>query len=229
MTVLFVIATIITFLTIDWFVQRRKERLAAKIAPATVPAQSNPIRLPAGIFFAPSHTWLNLFPSGKIRLGIDDFISRLLMRPEIVMLKKVNDRVKKGEPLILLKEGKHHLTIRSPLEGDILAVNDELPVNPDLLGDRLFTDGWGYIMKPRRPADVKGLLLGNESRAWIGQEFQRLRDLFAGLGRNNVMEPVLLQDGGPPIAGALVAMDDAVWQQLDREFLSVEESKGMIQ
>jgi glycine cleavage system H protein len=222
MTVLFVIATIVAFLGIDWLVQRRKERLAGKTALAADQARTNPVRLPAGIFFAPSHTWLNLFPSGKIRLGIDDFISRLLTRPEIVMLKRANDKVKKGEPLILLKEGQHRLTIRSPLEGDILAVNDELPKHPDLLRDRLFSDGWGYIMKPHRAADVKKLLLGNESRAWIQEEFQRLRDLFAGLGRDGALEPVLLQDGGPPIAGALGAMDDVVWEQLDREFLHVQ-------
>jgi glycine cleavage system H protein len=222
MTVLFVIATIISFLVIDWFVQRRKERLAASTAPVSKPVQTNPVRLPAGIFFAPSHTWLNLFPSGKIRLGIDDFISRLLTRPEIVMLKKTNEMVKKGEAVILLKEGKHRLTVRSPIEGEILTVNDELPKHPDLLGDRLFSDGWGYIMKPRRSSDVKKLLLGNESRAWIGFEFQRLRDLFAAPGHSGELQPVFLQDGGPPISGALATMDDAVWQQLDREFLAVQ-------
>ena len=222
MTVLFVIATIISFLVIDWFVQRRKERLAAGIAPVSRVAQTNPVRLPAGIFFAPSHTWLSLFPSGKIRLGIDDFISRLLTRPEIVLLKRTSEQVKKGDPLILLREGKHRLTVRSPIEGEILAVNDELPKHPELLGDQLFSEGWGYIMKPRRSSDVKKLLLGRESRAWIGLEFQRLRDLFAAPGHGGELQPVFLQDGGPPVSGALAGMDDAVWQRLDSEFLAVQ-------
>jgi hypothetical protein len=123
---------------------------------------------------------------------------------------------------MLLKEGAHRLTIRSPLDGEVLAVNDALPKNPEFLGDRLFSDGWGYIMKPRRPADVKKLLLGNESRLWIQAEFQRLRDLFAGAGTQGALEPVLLQDGGPPIAGALGAMEDAVWLRLERDFLDVQ-------
>ena len=221
MTVLFVLATIIAFLAVDWLVQRREERASAP-APARGPAVTEPVRLPAGIFFAPSHTWLNLFPSGKTTVGVDDFVSRLLSKPEIVMLRKPKDHVGKGDPLFLLKEGNHRLTIRSPLEGEILAVNDELPKNPDLLGRRLFSDGWGYIMKPLYPSEVKKLLLGNESRLWIQREFQRLRDLFAILGREESLAPVFLQDGGPPIAGALLQMDDAVWQKLDTEFLSVQ-------
>jgi len=122
MTVLFVIATIVAFLGIDWFIQRRKERLAATTTAVPEQPKSNPVRLPAGIFFAPSHTWLNLFPSGKIRLGIDDFISRLLTRPEIVMLKRANDQVKKGERGITPIDEDHLLTMALP--------DPETPGNP---------------------------------------------------------------------------------------------------
>jgi glycine cleavage system H protein len=223
MTVLFVIATIILFLSIDWLVRKTKEQPSAipQPSPASI-AKTYPIRIPEGIFFAPSHTWLNLYPSGKVRLGVDDFISRLVETPEIVLLKNPGEKIQKGDPLILLKEGGHFLTIRSPLAGDVLAINEELTSNPALLKERLFSDGWGYVIKPSKLGEIKRMLIGNETHAWIRNEFQRLRDFFAGMSKNGALEPAFLQDGGPPIAGVLRTMDDAVWQHLDHEFLQAQ-------
>lgn len=219
MTVLFVIATIILFLSADWILHRVRGRSLAPERPA---AKSHPIRLPEGIFFSPSHTWLSLFPSGKIRLGIDDFISSLVDMPDIKLLKNPGESIRRGDPLILLQEGGHTLTIRSPLSGKILAINEDLPGNPALLKERLFIDGWSYVIKPEKLNEIKRMLIGAESQAWIRNEFRRLRDLFAGLSKNGSLQPAFLQDGGPPVAGVLRTMDDAVWKQLDREFLEVQ-------
>jgi glycine cleavage system H protein len=177
--------------------------------------------LPDGVFFAPSHTWLNLYPSGTLRLGVDDFIARLVESPEILLLKCPGDHFQKGDPLIQLKEGNHALTIRSPLEGEIVAINEELTADPSLLRERMFSSGWGYIIKPSRIDEIKTMLIGSETRSWIRNEFQRLRDLFAQLNNKGSLAPACLQDGGPPIAGVLRTMDDVVWKRLDNEFLQV--------
>src|ERR1051326_1527691 len=219
MTVLFMIATIIIFLSADWLLHRRQGKSLATERPAI---NTYPIRLPEGIFFSPTHTWLSLFPSGKILLGVDDFISRLIDCPQSSLLKNPGENIRRGDPLILLSEGGHSLTVRSPLSGTILAVNEELPGNPALLKERLFVDGWSYVIKPERLNEIKRMLIGGESQAWIRNEFRRLRDLFAGLGKNGSLEPAYLQDGGPPVAGVLRSMDDAIWQQLDREFLEIK-------
>ena len=221
MTVLFVIATIVIFLTIDWFIQRTKQRRPLAISQQK-PAFDFAIRLPDGIFFAPSHTWLSLFPTGKVHLGVDDFISRLLDNPEISFLKTTGEQISKGDPLILLKTDGHKLSIRSPIDGEVLAINERLPENPKLLQEALFSDGWAYLIKPKHHSDLKNLLLGTETRTWIRHEFQRLKDLLAGLVRNGSVQPAFLQEGGPPIPGALKMMDDIVWQHIDNEFLKVQ-------
>ena len=216
MTVLFVIATIIIFLGIDWLMRLVKQQPISTVRPA---AATYPIRLPDGIFFTPSHTWLNLYPSGRIRLGIDDFISRLVEEPEITLLRNPGEQIQKGDPLILLKEQNHSLTIRSPFAGEVVAINEELPPHPSLLKESLFSQGWGYDIKPAKLSEIKQMMIGNETRTWIRGEFQRLRDLFASLNKNGSLAPAYLQDGGPPIAGVMKSMDDAVWQQLDKLFL----------
>jgi glycine cleavage system H protein len=211
MTVLFVIATIVIFLTIDWFVRSRKPQTAARHVE-----DQYPLRIPDGIFFAPSHTWLNLFPSGKIRLGVDDFIARLVKEPEIVLLKQSGEKISKGEPLMQLKKGDSVLTVRSPLSGEILEANTELTTNP------LFGEGWSYGIQPSAISELKQMLIGSESRVWIRNEFQRLRNFFAALNTNGAATPAFMHDGGLPVSGILGTMDGDTWQKLEHEFLEVQ-------
>lgn len=219
MTVLFVIATILLFLMIDWVIRRIRGESVEPIKPSTRRNLSYPIRVPDGIFFAKSHTWLTLFPSGSVQLGVDDFVGRLLENPTVTLLKKPGDEVSKGDPIILLKENHHELTIRSPLEGTIMNSNEGLVQHPESLNERLFSDGWGYIIKPRHSNDVKGLLLGTETRTWLKDEFRRLRDLFSGVMTKDTATPAFMQDGGPPIAGVMKDMDNSIWKRFESEFL----------
>lgn len=220
MTVLFVIATIIVFLTIDWFVRRSHAVKAAAAAPAAAEPYSYPLRIPEGIFFAKSHTWLNLFPSGKVRLGIDDFLGRLLAKPEIILIKGTGDHVYKGTPILMIREGEHLLTVRSPIDGEILSSNVNITKQPELLRERLFSDGWAYTIKPKNLDELKSLLIGSEPRQWMANEFRRLRDFLAGVGGE--LAPATLQDGGPPVVGIMRQFDESVWKSFEQEFLRIQ-------
>jgi len=223
MTVLFVVATIIAFLIIDWFARRVKEKKTVVAPQSASVAKPLSVRTPEGIYFTPSHTWLNLFPSGKVRLGIDDFVSRMFENPRITLLKRAGERVMPGDPILLMQEGEHTLTVRSPIECDILSGNDELAQRSDALYENLFSDGWAYTIKPARFADLRSLMLGPDSRTWMNIEFSRLRDFFAGALGSPELSPALMQDGGVPVAGALKTMGNDRWEQFEDEFLSVEE------
>ncbi len=223
MTVLFVITTILVFLAIDAFVRRAREKREALGVPAFEKYQTHtsPVRIPEGIFFARSHTWLNIFPSGKVYLGVDDFVTRLLDKPQITLLKTSGDRVAKGDPILLLKEDQRELVVSAPMDGEILAVNEELAARPDIMKKFLFTNGWAYSMKPKCPSELKEMMLGEETATWIAEEFRRLRDVFSGISQHGELVPALLQDGGPPVAGAMKQMPVSVWNRFEREFLVV--------
>jgi glycine cleavage system H protein len=213
MTVLFVVLTIVVLLAVDWLVRRGKAPIPAPLAATP------PVRLPGGVFFARSHTWLNLFPSGHAWLGIDDFVARLLDDPRVTFLAEPGARVKRGDPLFKLEENGHAFTVRSPIHGEVLAVNHELAQEPGLLRRAPLLDAWAIEVAPARPADLKTLLLGDETRRWMGDEFARLRDVLAGAG--GVLQPAMLQDGGPPVAGAMKLVGPEVWERFEREFLEV--------
>jgi len=137
------------------------------------------------------------------------------------LLKSAGAEVRKGDPILMLKEGDRSLTIRAPMDGEILAVNDSIRNRPELLKEMLFTDGWAYMLRPRRLSELRQMLLGEETSKWVGTEFRRLRDVFAGTGDSGGLVPALLQDGGPPIAGAMKQMNEEVWERFENEFLQV--------
>ncbi len=222
MTVLFVLTTIIVFLAADFVVRWVREKKGLRLATLTQGAakHTSTVRIPEGIFFSPSHTWLNLFPSGKVYVGIDDFVTRLLEKPVIVLLKKEGDRVTKGEPILLVQEDGRELKVRAPMNGTILSVNEEILQKPDLIKNQLFTEGWAYAFKPIRLTELKDMLFGEETSSWIAEEFRRLRDVFSGITNSEGLVPALLQDGGPPVAGAMKHMPASVWNRFEQEFLA---------
>ena len=217
MTVIFVALTILFFLGVDWILQRRKE--ARSVVPALAGAQEARVRLPSGVFFAPSHTWLNLFPSGRAWLGIDDFVVRLLERPRVRFLKETGSQVSRGDALLVIEDGERQLTVQSPLDGRVTALNSKLLKRPGALRQAPFCEGWACEIRPDRQADLKSLMLGDESAGWMQREFGRLRDVLAGAGPE--LSPAMLQDGGPPIAGAMKHVSREVWTRFEREFLEV--------
>jgi glycine cleavage system H protein len=219
MTVILVVGTILLFLGLDWMVRIRKQDHAALVERRVVEAHSARVRMPGGVFFSRSHTWLNMFPSGKVLVGVDDFVNRLVDDPKVTLLKRTGERVVKGDPIMTLTTEGHSLTVRSPIDGEILAPNTSLVKHPELMRESLFSEGWAYAMKPVRPSELKHLLLGEETRRWIQDEFARLRDVFAGAGA--LAAPALLQDGGPPVKGAMTRMDQQVWLRFEEEFLQV--------
>lgn len=221
MTALFFVATIVFFLGIDWVVQRLKKDTAveAGLAPQTS-AQTGQLRVPEGIFFAKSHTWVNLFPSGKVRLGVDDFVGNLMENPRIAFALKPGDRVEKGDPLLVVEDGDRRVTIRSPLAGEVLAVNADLEKSPQLMRESLFSEGWAYSIRPRRIEELRSMLIGEETRSWMSGELGRLRDLLAGVAS---LQPaaVMLQDGGAPAAGLLKRLDPSKVVEFEERFLQV--------
>jgi glycine cleavage system H protein len=215
MTVILVAVTILFCLGLDWLVRGRKES-----AGAGATARALKVRLPGGIFFSRSHTWVNLLTSGKALVGVDDFVSRLVEEPDVTLLKNPGERVGRGEPFLRLSAGDRTLTLRSPIDAVVLTRNEDLVIGAEPNPGAQLSDGWAYAVRPTKPGDIRQLLLGEESRGWIREEFARLRDVFAGAGGDAALSPATLQDGGPPLAGSMAKMDGKVWEHFEREFLA---------
>lgn len=216
MTVLLFISTIVLFLTIDYFIQRKKRTVP--VVQATRPRVSA-FRVPAGIFFTRSHTWLSLFPSGKVQLGIDDFLSRMFIKPSIAILKNGGETISKGDPILRLDEGNNTVVVRSPIDGTIEAVNMKLTKDSSAITDALFSEGWAYTIQPSNANDLRSFYLGEDTKVWLKGEMGRLRDFFARLA---APVPAFMQDGGELSKGVLNNLTSDQCRKFENEFLRVE-------
>ncbi len=218
MAAIFVVATILAFLAVDWIVQKRRAKTMVPAAAGLAFEQPVSMRLPDGVFFSRSHTWLSLFPSGKVRLGIDDFVANLFEKAEITLVKNPGDHVARGDALMVLAEHGQAVTVMAPISGEVVALNDKLEGAKGLKMRDLFSEGWAYTVQPDNPEELRTLLIGKETRSWMAQEMSRLRDFFAHTLVNGLAAPAL-QDGGVPAPGALLHLDADAWKRFEQEFL----------
>ncbi|HLP16892.1 MAG TPA: hypothetical protein VK470_11570 [Bacteroidota bacterium] len=229
MTVLLFVATIVVFLGIDYFVRRAKGEapLGASARTQQTARAASSMRFPEGVFFSKTHTWLNLSPSGKVRLGVDDFLSRMFTAPELTLLKGEGEQIAKGEAIMRMKEAGKSLTVFSPIDGRITRRNSHFDQSAARTTEEFFAKGWAYTVEPKGGAgDLRELLLGAETKRWIKSELSKLRDFLATSSSSSTLQTgtaaLSLQDGGEPMPGVLSQMSIEDLARFEAQFLACE-------
>lgn len=234
MVTMLVLLTIILFLTLDLLIRwRRAPR--AKPAAAPVPTlaghvmdfllpglQPERFALPGGLFFHRGHTWANLLFSGQVKVGVDDFVQKLLGRMDAITLPPVGVAVKAGEPFVAIRQGGRTARLPAPVDGVVCAVNIEVAKAPGLLKRDPYTRGWLVALRPTNlAADLPRLRVGESAWAWLKAELARLRE-FLGVAftlQRDALVGVTAADGGLVADGLLEHLDDEIWSRFRQEFI----------
>jgi glycine cleavage system H lipoate-binding protein len=221
MVALLVVMTFIVALVIDALVRRaRKGRLEPVKVYAPAMKRSMP-GFPPGYFFTPGHVWMNLRPSGKVQVGVDELIGRLIGKVDKVALKRAGEKVRKGDLLASVTQGDKTIRILSPIEGTIEQYNFELEDNPDEFAENPYTKGWFYLIHPSNlAADLKNFAVADQTRNWWSKELNRLREFV----QSHLPQPALaglatLPDGGLPLDGLVAHFDKKTVEELESQFL----------
>lgn len=214
MTALFVVATIVFFLTIDYFVQKKESPAGEKWPLLSIPLQpvaAAAMKMPAAAFLHPGHTWLMLHENGNLRVGIDDFAAEVLGKSQKLDLPSVDSQVKTGDRLLGLQVANRTADFVAPIDGEIVAVNGHIA--PEKLPGE-----WLVEIKPQRFGEqLQSLRIAEVAREWLERERARFKDFLAYF--NGDQEPAL-QDGGEPIPGVLAHANDEIWKAFQEEFLT---------
>ena len=107
--------------------------------------------------FTKDHEWVEL--SGDVAtVGITAYAAEQLGDVVFVELPDVGKDVKAGDQLAVVESVKAASDVYSPITGEVLEVNDDLPNHPETVNAMPEKDGWFAKLKLANPAELDALM-----------------------------------------------------------------------
>lgn len=107
--------------------------------------------------YTSEHEWLKLENGNVAVIGITAYAQDALGDLVFVELPEIGRKVNKGDDFAVVESVKTAAEVYSPVAGEIVAVNDNLSSDPELIKKSL-EEGWIAKIKISNPADLEGLM-----------------------------------------------------------------------
>ncbi len=212
---LIAVAFLILFIPFWRFVNKAKvpEPIAAAEIPRWLGQVVDWFLVPGHVYFHPGHAWARPEEGDLVAVGMDDFAQKLMGRVSAITLPEIGSQLGQGEKGWSLSSDSKSVDMLSPVDGTVVAVNDQVMTSPDILNPDPYGNGWLIkVRAPRRTANFKHLLSGTLATRWMEEVCEELRGrISSDLGR-------LYQDGGLPVEGMGRSLDPSNWDEIAREF-----------
>lgn len=124
--------------------------------------------IPADLRFAESHEWARLEADGTVTVGISDHAQEALGDVVFVELTEVGKVFAAEDQAGVVESVKAASDIYAPIGGEVIAINEELGANPELLNTDPY-GAWIFKLKPSNTADLDKLLDAEAYKAAIGE------------------------------------------------------------
>ena len=114
---------------------------------------------PEDVKYTAEHEWVSApNEDGIVRVGITSYAQEALGDIVYVSVPGVGSDVTAGQPLGEVESTKSVSDVYAPLSGAVVARNERLDAQPELLNSDPYGDGWIAAIRPADPAAVDGLL-----------------------------------------------------------------------
>jgi len=219
MTALLVLLTFVVFLLIDYFYSRRPVVVASQATekrapvPRLAPSLVAGFQIPENLRYHPGHTWALSESPTQVRIGLDDFASKLIGKIERMTLPKRGQWIRQGQKFLTVFRDGSSVEMVSPIEGAVTDVNDAALASPDAARRDCYGEGWLLkVQAPDAKVNFRNLLNGNLARWWMEESATRLQR------RIPAMAGVLAQDGGVAVDDLTAQVPNQEWSEMAREF-----------
>jgi len=225
MTVIMVLATFAIFLVIDYVRSQKQVAKQPAVQPAVqpvvrevpshvVPAMVSGFQVPENVRYHSGHTWALSESRELVRVGMDDFASKLVGKIESIALPQRGRWVRQGQKIwTIFRDGKS-VDMVSPIEGTVSDINEAVAKNPSLALKDPFGEGWIVtVQAPDSKLNFRNLLGGALARMWTEDSALRLRKRMPV-----AMAAALAQDGGVAVDDITAHLPEEDWATLTKEF-----------
>ena len=86
--------------------------------------------------------WIQPQTGNRVRVGLSDYLQQVSGDVAFMTVKPVGTRLRVGDDLAEMETIKVTITLASPVSGAIVAVNDTLELNPELVNQSPYEKGW---------------------------------------------------------------------------------------
>jgi glycine cleavage system H lipoate-binding protein len=223
MTVILVLFTFVAFLVIDHFYSKRhaiqpifvqapvraEAGIEAEVAPRLRPSMVAGFQVPDNVRYHPGHTWALSESPNLVRVGMDDFASKVFGKIEKVSLPQRGQWIRQGQKMITVERNGVKFDMVSPIEGSVADINEAVAQNPEAARQDPYGDGWLItVQAPDAKTNFRNLLGGALARGWVEEAAARLQRRMPQLAG------ALAQDGG-------VVVDDLSKEIPENEFVAM--------
>ncbi|MDP2890108.1 MAG: hypothetical protein Q8P34_14225 [Bacteroidota bacterium] len=180
------------------------------------------VTAPKGLYFDKTHTWAFMEKDGNVKVGLDDFLQHVTGTLNRVIMKEPGEMVRKGEKILTIVRDGKQLNIYSPISGIIVEQNQKLISDTSVINSSPFSKGWVYLIEPKNwLREIQFMIMGENYREWLQNEFTRLKDFFASSTRINSVAyaHITLQDGGELTDNILADLEPEVWEDFQTKFI----------
>ncbi len=218
MTVLLILCTFVVFIVVDLVWSRRKGQIPT-VAPepqpelAPEPGWVGGFRLPGNLQYHPGHGWVYRERRNMARTGVDDLAAALLGPIEKIELPRPGQWVRQGQKIWSFYRNGEKTEMVSPVEGEVIEINEAVLKNPALLREEPYRDGWLMaVYSPDEEGTLRNLLPTGLVFNWFRDAIQRLYSL------QPQMAGASAADGGQPVQDMLATLSGHSWERVTREF-----------
>ena len=121
---------------------------------------------PNDVVYAPSHEWARKLEDDVVEVGISDFAQAALGDVVYIELPEIGQDVQAGDECCAIESVKAASDIYAPISGEIVAINEDLDGEPELLNESPFGGGWMFRIKASDIEELKSLL---SAEAYLAQ------------------------------------------------------------
>ena len=112
---------------------------------------------PEDLKYTEEHEWI-LLEDDIATIGITDFAQDSLGDVVFVELPEVGSKVVAGKPFGVVESVKAVSDIYSPVTGEVVEVNEELPDTPETVNNSPYEDAWMIKVRLDDPGELDGLM-----------------------------------------------------------------------
>src|ERR1039458_8078727 len=186
--------------------------------PRLQPALVGGFAVPENLRYHPGHTWALSESPNLVRVGMDDFASKLTGKVQKITLPQRGQWIRQGQKMCTLYRDDYAVDMVSPIEGTVSDINQALAKDPKLALADPYGEGWLVtVQAPDPKTSFRNLLGGPLARWWTEESASRLQRRMP-MAMAGALAGSLAQDGGVAINDVSTQIPDQEWLPLAKEF-----------